>query len=67
MVQPTDRTRRLPTEQQPLGGEFVLRQGQRDDDGRAVLLPGTDGEHAAPTSLRKLEHELSRAGIGRMG
>jgi PAS domain S-box-containing protein len=44
-------------------GEFTLRQGQREDDGRAVLLLGTDGERAAPTSLRKLEHEFSLAGL----
>jgi PAS domain S-box-containing protein len=44
-------------------GEFVLRQGQREDDGRAVLLLGTDGERAAATSLRKLEHEFSLAAL----
>src|SRR3982750_3367885 len=43
-------------------GEFVLRQGKDDDDGRAVLLV-TSGEQAAPASVRKLEHEFSLASL----
>jgi len=40
-------------------GEFVLREGHRQDDGRAVLLLAASSENAAPASLKKLEHEFS--------
>jgi PAS domain S-box-containing protein len=42
-------------------GEFVLREGQRQDDGRTVLLVTTSGENATPASLKKLGHEFALA------
>ncbi len=43
-------------------GEFVLREGQRED-GRAVLLLAALSDNAAAASLKKLEHEFSLASM----
>jgi PAS domain S-box-containing protein len=50
-----------PAETVYLRGEFILRRGQRQDDGRPVLLVTASAEHPAPATLKKLEHELSQA------
>jgi len=44
-------------------GEFVLREGVRRGDGRAVWLLSARNEDPAPASLKKLEHEFSLASL----